>query len=879
MKQFNRTGKALAFHRSILLPTTALTLGLAAPAIAQNTEPRPAATTNMLEEVIVTARRREESVQDVPISISVFDQETLNERNVTNAADLANYTPSLNVNTRFGPDQASFSIRGFTQELRTTASVGVYFADVVAPRGGGSITAGDGAGPGAFFDLQNVQVLKGPQGTLFGRNTTGGAVLLVPQKPTYDLEGYIEGSGGDLNMQRAQGVINVPMGERARARFGVDYQKRDGTVDNVSGIGPGDMSDLNYLAARASLVVDLTDSIENYTLFTYTDSDNNGSPSSMFACNPNIVNGRRVGLATFCDAQWAAEPTSFYELESTMLEPSNTLKQWQGINTTTWMATDNLTVKNIIAYADLEQTTRTVVFGTDWHMPAALPGVGGLPLVFTNSDQVPGVPTNSQTSFVEEFQLQGRVGSQFNWQTGLYYENSKPDGWSGSQSTNQVYCPEVPGVDPATFRCQDVLRQATFFGVIAQQPALALVPGIINRFGATGNVQRQLGQVEYENKAVYAQGTYSISDQFKVTAGARYTWDETTGISQQTAYRGFNTVAASAPGALLVPSPQQLGALGLPFVPPPIPLQTAPAIACINTTASLADNCSVDLEQKSDAPTWLIDFDYLPNENVLLYAKYARGYRQGSVNLFGAEGFQTHEPEKVDAYEVGLKTEFSGAIPGTFNVAVFYNDLQDQQIQTGFQSSTGAASPTTGILNAGASTIQGVEVDTVLALFADLRLDLSYTYLDTKLEELVIPPAPPAGSIFDIRNPSSVQGEPLPLSPENKVSATLTYRLPLPETVGDLSMGINYSYTDEQITSSNSPYGTLPAYELVNLNLTWKRIAGSRFDASLFMTNALDEEYTVYVPGLYNSVGAEFRQVGMPKMWGGRLRYSFGGND
>src|SRR5687768_8121444 len=189
MKQFNRTGKVLAFHRSILLPTTALTLGLAAPAIAQNAEPRPAATTNMLEEVIVTARRREESVQDVPISISVFDQETLNERNVTNAADLANYTPSLNVNTRFGPDQASFSIRGFTQELRTTASVGVYFADVVAPRGGGSITAGDGAGPGAFFDLQNVQVLKGPQGTLFGRNTTGGAVLLVPQKPTYDLEG------------------------------------------------------------------------------------------------------------------------------------------------------------------------------------------------------------------------------------------------------------------------------------------------------------------------------------------------------------------------------------------------------------------------------------------------------------------------------------------------------------------------------------------------------------------------------------------------------------------------------------------------------------------------------------------------------------------
>ena len=99
-------------------------------------------------DIIVTARRTEERLQDVPISITVFNQEQLDQRNVVSGNDLAAYTPSLSVNTRFGSDYASFSLRGFYQENRTTASVAAYFADVVAPRGGGSTQGGDGAGPG-----------------------------------------------------------------------------------------------------------------------------------------------------------------------------------------------------------------------------------------------------------------------------------------------------------------------------------------------------------------------------------------------------------------------------------------------------------------------------------------------------------------------------------------------------------------------------------------------------------------------------------------------------------------------------------------------------------------------------------------------------------
>src|SRR5690625_1539924 len=199
----------------------------------------------MLEEVVVHARRREERLQDVPVSMTVFSQAEISNRNIVNAGDLATYTPSLSVNDRFGADNTSFSIRGFTEEMRTTASVGVYFAEVVGARGGNTTSSGNGAGPGAFFDVQSVQVLKGPQGTLFGRNTTGGAVLVMPQKPTDEFEGYVEVSGGNYDMRRLEAVVNVPISDRVRVRLGVDDHERDGYLENLGSAGPRDMANLD----------------------------------------------------------------------------------------------------------------------------------------------------------------------------------------------------------------------------------------------------------------------------------------------------------------------------------------------------------------------------------------------------------------------------------------------------------------------------------------------------------------------------------------------------------------------------------------------------------------------------------------------------------
>ena len=175
-------------HDSALGAAAVLTLNLASTVHAQSSS-------ESIDEIIVTARRVEESVQDVPISMTVLDPQQISDRNIVVAADLATYTPSLSVNQRYGAEKSTFSLRGFNQDNATAPTVGVYFNDVVGVRAQGGTTSGNTVGAGSFTDLQNVQVLKGPQGTLFGRNTTGGAVLLVPQKPTSDFGGYVEASG------------------------------------------------------------------------------------------------------------------------------------------------------------------------------------------------------------------------------------------------------------------------------------------------------------------------------------------------------------------------------------------------------------------------------------------------------------------------------------------------------------------------------------------------------------------------------------------------------------------------------------------------------------------------------------------------------------
>lgn len=789
----------------------------------------PKARRPMIEEIVVSAQRREQSAQDVPISITVFDAKQLSNANITSSSDLAVYTPSLSTNQRFGADNATFSIRGFTQELRTTASVATYMAEVVAPRGQSSQTSGDGAGPGALFDLASVQVLKGPQGTLFGRNTTGGAVLLVPNKPKDEFEGYFELSGGDWGSRRQQGVINIPVSESFKFRLGIDRNERDGYMRNVSGIGPGALGSVDYTSTRLSTIWDITENLENYTILSYIDSDSSGYNAQLYDCNANIV-GKGVFLlfsgllqSQSCQQQLArqrdAGQDGFYDIVSTIAHPMTKIKEKRLINTLTWELSDDVTLKNILAYAHLFTKNGSDVFGTQFRY-----NIGGVIVdpdpnrEFKTGVSIvsPDIPVTSQETYVAELQLQGKsFEGALEWQGGVYWENSRPDGYSGNISAGLISCnmASLEG-DPSDYDCFD--------------PLVTAVGGVLN----------QEYKTTYLNRAAYSQATWHFNEEFSFTGGLRYTWDHTEGYGIKTRYTW----------ALAVP-------LG------PRQQITTPEVS-------------------SKAPTGLIEFDWKPFEGQMIYAKYVRGYRQGSVILASDPGIDTFEPEKVDTYEAGLKTQFGGPIPGRFNLSVFYNDFTNQQLQLGYISPT--ATQTTTIVNAGKSRIRGLEGDMFFQLHERLTLALSFSMLDTVLleqEDQTSRVGQAGGPLAALSvTPIAEVGDELPYAPKQTYVASLAWRVPASEGLGDIELGVTYSYIGEQRSAASSagPYGMLPAFDLLNLNMAWGRILNTPLDLVVYGTNVLGEEYTTYTSGGYNLLAFESRTVGTPRMIGARLKYNFG---
>jgi iron complex outermembrane receptor protein len=811
-------------------------------------------------DIVVTARRVEERLQDVPISITVFNQQQISNRNVVTATDLASYTPSLSVNSRYGPEKATFAIRGFVQEAFTAPSVGVYFAEVVAPNANGGTTSGNNAAVGSFMDLQNVQVLKGPQGTLFGRNTTGGAVLLVPRKPTDRLEGYVEASGGDYNMWRGQAVLNVPLAETFKVRLAVDRNKRDGYMKNHAAVGP-DYNDVNYFAARLSIVADLTPDLENYTVATYSHTFAHGYAGRLDNCLFNGIvpaSGTRPAFALSAGqsltspaacaqvARQKARGDGPWDVEVGIVDPYIKMHVWQVINTTTWRASDTLTIKNIASYGELRERASFSLDSDNFSLSTTGP------YAYIYLSPKPRGNNSAQSTFTEELQLQGNsADGNLTWQAGGYLSISDPIGFNTGYSSTFLNC-----ADQQQLQC-------------------------INPLGA-GSTQDSATKFWFRTKALYAQATYKFTPQLSVTGGIRYTWDETRALGQTMRIRWLpgnagirdricNDVVrffSGTPGTPLVVT----NASQCAFSPPPA---------------------------KSDRPTWLIDLDYKPTDDMLVYAKYARGYRQGGLNMtsIGLEGWG---PEKVESYEVGAKLSFHGSVSGYFNIAGFYNDFTNQQINVNGITSVVGFNGSQPTVNAGKSRIQGFEIDSSVTFLDIFRLDAGYTYLDTKLQSIT-PPAIPAGAPYLALIPNSVVGGPLALSPKHRVALTGTVTLPVPEDVGTVSFGATYIYTSSQYATRGDDNilwnaagcptggcsvpavsvfglnpGLLPASNLVNLNANWDNVLGQPIDLAFFMTNVTNAKVKTNVGSAFNSAGFEAYFYGPPRMFGFRIKYRFG---
>lgn len=810
--------------RATLLITTVSGIAAAVPAYAAG---------DQVEEIVVTARRVEERLQDVPIAITVFNQSQLKNANVSTAADLAKVVPSLGMVDTWGNDASSFVVRGFYSDTGTAPTVGVFFDDVVAPRAGiedAEGHGGNGAGPGDFFDLQNVQVLKGPQGTLFGRNTTGGDILLVPQKPTAEFGGYVEEGLGNDGLEHSEGVINIPVSDNLRIRAGVDQETRDGYLDNISGIGPSKLGNENFVSARFSVDADITADLENYTVARFGSSRNHSIAEKLLDCAPAV---EPIG-DEFCTQLARENAAGTDAVENNLPSPDDQTRQWQIINTTTWAATDNLSLKNIASYSQFWARRSFDIFGFE----TTVPSFGGLLKTGAgqpwNAVDIYPYPTNSsdQENVTEELQLHGNsFDDRLDWQVGGYTEQSFPLGVAGTLSSTFLECDGAPSAE----QCTDPIDQA--FHELA------------------GSNDLTYGTITYRDYALYGQGTVTITDKLKFTGGLRWTDD---------------IISAS------------LTRENVQF-----PAPDAPLVKCQTTLLPIGpgNDCGVAPRTSSDKPTWTMDLDYTPIEDVLTYATYSRGYRQGGINPAGpvdpviGDKFFTYQPESIDAYELGAKTEFQFPFPAVYNIAAFWNELSDQQTTVTFFGNGGQIQDD-GIVNVGRARVRGFEIDATTHPLDGFSVNVSYTYLDTIVESLTPPSL--AGSPLFTGQPGDglavevAQGQRLPFSPRNKAALTLGYQLPVEESLGKITVLGTYLYTDNTLYYPGaSPLSGTPAYSLVNFNVNWEAINGGPFDAEFFMTNAFDARYYGVLSHLYNALGADEATVGEPRMFGARLRYHF----
>lgn len=424
---------------SLALTTTAL---FSTPTMAQQSEAVVG-----LEEITVTARRIEENVQRVPIAITALSQETLERQDLRSYQDFERTVPAFTVCCARG----TF---GFVS-IRGVRGVIGYFAGVPV----------DVSGFGMLFDLQNVQVLKGPQGTLQGLSTNGGAILNEPRRPSDRFEGYVEGTLGDYGRRTIEGVFNVPIVPgKVLMRAGVVSSHSDGYIRNVA--TGTDLGDENYITGRLSLTVRPTEDIETYTVANYYRFHGYAAPPVLLHVNPNGNAARTFGVANMQAALATQKALGFYKVAGLNVEKEGFQRNLNLVNITSWNIGDSTVLKNIAGY----QTAR--IF--------SLTDSDGTPFAVANTAPF-SEPTDATPSWSEELQLQGKIfGDRLTYTVGTFH--------SGTHT--------VPG------------------------PTYSV---------AFGNTSGTINKSSALTRALYGQGNYDLSDVVEgltFTAGYRYTWDK-----------------------------------------------------------------------------------------------------------------------------------------------------------------------------------------------------------------------------------------------------------------------------------------------------------------------------------------------------------------
>lgn len=416
-------GASVAGHAAFFASTAAAQAVQEAPATSSSL----AGTGDGLDEIVVTARRREESLQSVPVSVTAFSTKALGERQIRELKDLTISTPGLVFTQSGSGPNINVTLRGQTKSAVGAGlpSVITYFNEVPLPTYGSSLPT---------FDLASVQVLKGPQGTYFGRNTTGGAILVYSQQPTHNFGGYVSAIYGSYNWLETEGALNVPIvKDKVALRVAFNTVDRDGYTKNLS-IKGKDWDDRNDRAVRASLLIEPFDGFRNVTVGDYLKVDTVGLSSIVISALPAGA-ARNPALAQFYNCSAAtvvtancnpAAPTPQNDVDLAAARQKQVgiragytdqlpISRYtvQGISNTTTFDTGPVNIKNIFGF-------RSVVFDSESNTDGI-----DLPLINSHFRQ-------DDRQYSDELQFSGSLlNDNLSWVVGGLYLKAMPGGING----------------------------------------------------------------------------------------------------------------------------------------------------------------------------------------------------------------------------------------------------------------------------------------------------------------------------------------------------------------------------------------------------------------------------------------------------------------
>jgi iron complex outermembrane receptor protein len=875
---------------------------LAAAAIGTSAHAQAAAqqSTNTIAELVVTAEKREQSLQDIPVAISAFSSEQRDVIGIQSIQDMTNFTPGLQYST----STDRISLRGLgrlTNVLSADASVANY-ADGVYE------TFAVRAGSSTLF-LDRVEILRGPQGTLYGRNAIAGAINIISRRPTDTPYAEVRATYGNYNRSVLEGAISGPLADNVQARLAVnwEYQGKGWIKNTVPGM-PSEGNRLDTFYAEGQIQVQFTDKFEMWTKLGYTNWRNGaggpGSQSGGWSPNiydlsgnilPDISATRPLGGNGFNIIEFPTASTNINPgfgcsgLATNVISASGTGlagcvnashdSPWRINRPTAYIVRvpNAFTVASHWTYHAPDFDVKYIVGGVRYwyHLQGSVPGGSQDPpiLQFQTVPIVgPGTQFYPQEKFdyVEknqfishELNLVSTKEGPFQWIAGTYYYHQ--------EYKQPVYTTEDPR--------QTQWASAFPFGVClrGQSPnttAVTCPPGTNRRFDNRPNLKNT-------SYAFYGQASYDVLPTIKLTGGIRYSHDRKYGTEKvrltcfglPACLGGFPPEIFAAPLDLTGVQTVVAGGSG-------VGLDQLPEGASPTIYDPATGFASRAYDATWSAVTGTAKAEWTPDDDTLGYISYARGYRSGGFNvgIFTVLSFLPHtDKESVDAIELGLKRNWGPTLQT--NVALYHYDYKNLQIpidvvQTGSLNGIPVAQGTTSFYNTPKSRSQGVEVEVIWQPIEHLQLILDYSYIDATIRngvavDTVDPTAsqPGARPIHTVAqcmaggaavagdcvqdDPSaglpgggfqriqSLKGNRLPNAPENKIAVAANYTWEF--DAGSLTGTVSYAWRDKTYgTLFTRWYTEAPSWDQVDARLLWKD-AKDRFEAIVYVKNILDD--------------------------------------